>query len=74
MGNEISTITPGLHISNALPAKSLPKLQSHNITHIVAILPKAKPRFDSIKYFCVQNLKDKNEAKEDLRKLLPEES
>lgn len=73
MGNEVSKITSGIHISNALPAKSQTKLEEHKITHIVSILPKASPRFENegIKYKLVRNLTDKGESADQLKKLLP---
>ena len=74
MGNEVSQITRGIYISNALPPKSLEKLKQNKITHIVAILPKAQPRFENegIIYKCVRNLSDKAESAEQMRSLLPE--
>jgi len=74
MGNEVSKITSGIHISNALPAKSQTKLTEHKITHIVSILPKASSRFENegITYKLVRNLTDKGESADQLKKLLPE--
>jgi protein-tyrosine phosphatase len=74
MGNEVSTITSGIYVSNALPAKSKTKLTEHKITHIVSILPKASSRFENegITYKLVKNLTDKNESADQLKKLLPE--
>ena len=74
MGNEVSKITRGIYISNALPPKSREKLKENSITHIVAILPKAQARFESegITYKCVKDLSDKAESADKIQSLLPD--
>ncbi|CAO1432464.1 unnamed protein product, partial [Diamesa serratosioi] len=54
MGNGMNKVLPGLFVGNYRDSKDLNQLQTHNITHILAIHDSPKHLYPQIHYLCVK--------------------